>query len=312
MRPESNTHRKPDMILMDVQMPILDGYRATHIIRHHSPFTELADIRTVPIVAMTASAIQGDKEKCRKAGMDDYLAKPVRGRTLENMLLKWAREGKNRSRLSDLSLQDHDDSSCSNSGSASQSIKTDQEAVPVSENNERAREIARTNILPGAGNEGDRGMQRVEAEEKATSLRDNKLLAASATNPYQANLAPQIDSARSESPKAALTEENMTRLDREQGSRVEQSYPESDPSLDISIEEREANSLAVNSRDSSGPRSTLGSLPSPAKGKNTPIARMTGSKGAGGSGGDTRTRLVRGESDRSQVTVTQGSHAQDR
>lgn len=43
----------------------------------------------VPIVAMTASAIQGDKEKCRDAGMDDYLAKPVRGTTLEKMLVKW-------------------------------------------------------------------------------------------------------------------------------------------------------------------------------------------------------------------------------
>ncbi|RAL60489.1 hypothetical protein DID88_000264 [Monilinia fructigena] len=71
-------HPKPDIILMDVQMPIIDGYRATHIIRHHSPYNH--STRNIPIVAMTASAIQGDREKCKKAGMDDYLAKPVKGK----------------------------------------------------------------------------------------------------------------------------------------------------------------------------------------------------------------------------------------
>lgn len=69
-------------------MPIIDGYRATHIIRHHSPYNH--STRNIPIVAMTASAIQGDREKCKKAGMDDYLAKPVKGKTLEKMLVRWA------------------------------------------------------------------------------------------------------------------------------------------------------------------------------------------------------------------------------
>ena len=63
---------RPDIILMDVQMPILDGYKATQKIRR---VIEDPSIMTIPIVAMTASAIQGDKEKCMKAGMDDYLAK---------------------------------------------------------------------------------------------------------------------------------------------------------------------------------------------------------------------------------------------
>ncbi|KAF7911357.1 uncharacterized protein EAF01_002864 [Botrytis porri] len=80
-------HPKPDIILMDVQMPIIDGYRATHILRHHSPYSH--STRNIPIVAMTASAIQGDREKCQKAGMDDYLAKPVKGKTLEKMLVRW-------------------------------------------------------------------------------------------------------------------------------------------------------------------------------------------------------------------------------
>lgn len=66
--------QRPDIILMDCQMPILDGYRATQYIRTKEPFSS-SNIKDVPIVAMTASAIQGDKERCKRAGMDDYLAK---------------------------------------------------------------------------------------------------------------------------------------------------------------------------------------------------------------------------------------------
>ena len=67
---------------MDVQMPVLDGYDATRLIR------EDADpaVRGVLIIAMTASAIQGDKEKCLEAGMNNYLAKPVRAAVLKSML----------------------------------------------------------------------------------------------------------------------------------------------------------------------------------------------------------------------------------
>jgi CheY-like chemotaxis protein len=80
---------KPDIILMDVQMPVIDGYKCTHILRHHIPFKEYTD--NVPIVAMTASAIHGDREKCTKAGMDDYLAKPVKSKILEKMLVRWSK-----------------------------------------------------------------------------------------------------------------------------------------------------------------------------------------------------------------------------
>jgi signal transduction histidine kinase len=62
------------LILMDVQMPVKDGYDATREIRKHGDPT----LRRVIIVAMTASAIQGDREKCLEAGMNNYLAKPVR------------------------------------------------------------------------------------------------------------------------------------------------------------------------------------------------------------------------------------------
>jgi CheY-like chemotaxis protein len=78
---------KPNLILMDVQMPIMDGYECTHVLRNHSPFKNY--VLDVPIIAMTASAIQGDREKCLKAGMDDYLAKPVQTQTLKRMLMHW-------------------------------------------------------------------------------------------------------------------------------------------------------------------------------------------------------------------------------
>jgi CheY-like chemotaxis protein len=70
------------VILMDVQMPILDGYEATKVIRKDSDEA----VRKVLIIAMTASAIHGDREKCLAAGMNDYLAKPVRSDVLKKKL----------------------------------------------------------------------------------------------------------------------------------------------------------------------------------------------------------------------------------
>lgn len=64
------------------QMPVLDGYNATRAIRKHTD----PDIKDILVIAMTASAIRGDREKCLEAGMNNYLAKPVRADTLEQML----------------------------------------------------------------------------------------------------------------------------------------------------------------------------------------------------------------------------------
>ena len=70
------------LCLMDVQMPVLDGYDATRLIRKDDDPT----VRSIVVVAMTASAIRGDREKCLHAGMNNYLAKPVRIAVLKSML----------------------------------------------------------------------------------------------------------------------------------------------------------------------------------------------------------------------------------
>nr|WP_283254790.1 hybrid sensor histidine kinase/response regulator [Luteimonas galliterrae] len=75
-----------DLVLMDCQMPVIDGYTATRRWRQHE--TALGTKR-LPIVAMTANAMAGDRQKCLDAGMDDYLAKPVTRAQLDACLTRW-------------------------------------------------------------------------------------------------------------------------------------------------------------------------------------------------------------------------------
>lgn len=78
-------HRRAfDVVLMDGQMHTLDGYEATRRIRA-DPDPVISNVK---IIALTASAIAGDREKCIECGMNDYLSKPVRSKVLEAMLLK--------------------------------------------------------------------------------------------------------------------------------------------------------------------------------------------------------------------------------
>ena len=73
------------VILMDVQMPEFDGLDATKAIRE----AEASSGRHTPIIALTALAMDGDKERCLKAGMDDYISKPYNLQTLKEVLAKW-------------------------------------------------------------------------------------------------------------------------------------------------------------------------------------------------------------------------------
>jgi CheY-like chemotaxis protein len=75
-----------DIVLMDCQMPEMDGYEATRRIR--DPGSSVLD-HAIPIVAMTANAMVGDREQCLDAGMDDYMAKPVNPKMLKSMIDKW-------------------------------------------------------------------------------------------------------------------------------------------------------------------------------------------------------------------------------
>ena len=74
-----------DIIFMDCQMPKMDGYITTHEIRS----LEATGLNHMPIVAMTANAMVGDREKCLNAGMDDYLTKPLRAEHLRHVLENW-------------------------------------------------------------------------------------------------------------------------------------------------------------------------------------------------------------------------------
>ena len=288
----SGKHPKPDIILMDVQMPVLDGYATCHRLRHHLPYTSIENIHAIPIVAMTASAIQGDKEKCIRAGMDDYLAKPVIGKTLEKMLVKWAlarRDPPLREALGTGSADD--DNNCAEAEHICSKASMPRGSMPAPGNNQTAHAVADCNGLPGAECEGDRGMQRVEAEEKANSSRDYKLLVASEADllSHLSTGPAKTPSVRLDPPLAKLTEENMGLLDREHDETL------INPKVPALIHNSSGphSSLEVASVASSHASSTLGDLKGPiARGKiwvDRPI----------------RSRLSRNDSDRSQQTITQ-------
>ncbi|MGE5370400.1 MAG: response regulator [Solirubrobacterales bacterium] len=76
-----------DLVLMDCQMPVMDGFEATRAIRMH----EQDSGKHIPIIAMTANAMQGDRERCLEAGMDDYISKPINQKIMAEVIQKWLR-----------------------------------------------------------------------------------------------------------------------------------------------------------------------------------------------------------------------------
>jgi CheY-like chemotaxis protein len=82
-------NQKYSLIFMDVQMPEMDGLEATRQIR---AFEKASSAAETPIVAMTAHAMTGDREKCLQAGMNDYLTKPVQPSELKRILALWVEE----------------------------------------------------------------------------------------------------------------------------------------------------------------------------------------------------------------------------
>jgi two-component system sensor histidine kinase/response regulator len=81
-----------DAVLMDIQMPVMDGYEASRLIRGAETGVSAGSNRRVdqpPIIALTAHAFTSEREKCREAGMVDYITKPIDEDELYRVLMKW-------------------------------------------------------------------------------------------------------------------------------------------------------------------------------------------------------------------------------
>ncbi len=78
-----NKNIKPDIILLDMMMPIMDGYETLGVLKGNDTFKQ------IPVIATTARAMKGDKEKCMEAGAWDYIAKPLNLNLLIGKLIRW-------------------------------------------------------------------------------------------------------------------------------------------------------------------------------------------------------------------------------
>ena len=278
----SENRPNPDIVLMDVQMPILDGYKATRILRSQEPYQSKPGLRNIPVIAMTASAIQGDREKCQKAGMDDYLAKPVKGKILEKMLVKWAIEGKRKQTqieregslkrphplrgLSDTTISSGEEqhnptlSLQKQRGLSSNSVRmNDKPPDGVDNKLYRINFDAKATLETSTSDESQRSLQRQDAEEKAASLRDDKLLQSSedprllhrtsgTTQQREEQKAMRLDNT---GPRHALTQENVQRLVTKKGMPEKKDVPsdqrerqDSSSSMDVQAQEESGSGTA--------------------------------------------------------------------
>jgi response regulator RpfG family c-di-GMP phosphodiesterase len=219
---------------MDVQMPVMDGYKATYTIRHCEPFVADQQIQNTPIVAMTASAIQGDREKCENAGMNDYLAKPVKGKTLEQMLLKWAVEKKRKAALSQspavspmaVEIPQPQLPSVPSRNVAQKETKASVDQ-PIPRKGQGASDVLATKLnklnfqsdtafARSAETAESRSMDRLRNEEKAMQLRDQQLFASAATPKKLLGVQGETSTQDevTETRPSKLTRENIEKLTR--------------------------------------------------------------------------------------------------
>lgn len=225
----SEDQPRPDIILMDVQMPIMDGYKATYTIRNARPFANDPEVQGTPIVAMTASAIQGDREKCQTAGMDDYLAKPVKKPNLERMLVKWAIEGKRkRAELrNNPSLLRTTSSRPSNpraaSSFASDALENRQEHL--TSELDRLEFVHRSSVQTSSESVSDRALRQQAAEEQAIALRDHELIEAGEDPKTKLGRGVNDSNKDDETPAtSALTTENVGKLDMGRVTKLRQEH----------------------------------------------------------------------------------------
>ncbi|KXS98134.1 hypothetical protein AC578_9392 [Pseudocercospora eumusae] len=214
----SEEQPRPDIILMDVQMPIMDGYKATYTVRNGKPFVNNPEVQSIPIVAMTASAIQGDREKCQNAGMDDYLSKPVKKPNLEKMIVKWAIEGKRKRaelRRNPRAFQrpSNPRNHSSFTTQSDNSMHTPQEHL--ASEIDRLEFVHESTFRTSAETEAERAERQQRAEEQAIALRDHELIEAGDDPKSKLGKGVSDEQYPSQAAsKTALTAENMEKFSK--------------------------------------------------------------------------------------------------
>lgn len=218
----------------------MDGYKATYTIRHCEPFISDQQIQDTPIVAMTASAIQGDREKCENAGCNDYLAKPVKGKTLEQMLLKWVAEKKRKSTSTSnptvvpvpssesTPKPSHETTKLENAaqqggqpGLVASPIRSAQQPSDALETKLNKLAFQNDSVFARSAETAEsRSMDRLRNEEKAMQLRDQQLFA-SATAPKK----PQGTSDEQATAQEVMTDARPSRLTRENIEKLTRTGP---------------------------------------------------------------------------------------
>ena len=220
-------------------MPIMDGYHATRTTRTHEQFKNSAWIRNTPIVAMAASAIQGDRQKCQRSGID-YLTKSAKGELLEKMLVKCVIEGKPKWEFAQKDDQQAESSSSrKHPGTIFPKTHHTQycnplpiypEAAAPKESSSIFRPQSLTTqlgqvrferiaaLLKSSEGDGDGILRRVDVERKTSSIRNNMLVwSGENTQARRAGCCESVELAeRLVVPTHALMWDNISKLVAEQ------------------------------------------------------------------------------------------------